>query len=80
MDTATLKSSLHQIVDASNDMDLLEFFYEALASNKNQQENLTLSKEQKELLDSIKARHHKGESKSYSWSQTKNYIKNGGQL
>jgi hypothetical protein len=82
MDTATIRQQLYEYIEQVNDKKIegLYLFVEDEISKQ----HVTLSEEQVDFLDEEREKHLKGESKSYSWEEAKEIIRNkksrGGKL
>jgi hypothetical protein len=74
MTRTALKKELHQAIDHIEDEQFLNAIYTIL-SNKLNEFEYVLTKEQELELDRRIAAHKSGESKSYSWAEAKKLIK-----
>ncbi len=70
MTTTLLKQNITKAVKDINDKDFLEAVY-TIVSNKAEETAFELTTEMKNELDSRKARHKNGTSKSYTWQNVK---------
>jgi len=70
MGAAQIREELHQFINSADDR-VLNLIYGMMKADT---EKEILSPEQQEDLDKRIARHKKGESKSYSWSEARAQI------
>ncbi len=75
MATIDLRKTVKQYVNTA-DIRLLKMIKALAESYQNDEQELTLSKEQYELIDKRREAHLKGESKSFTWEQVKQNARN----
>lgn len=75
MATLDLRKTVKQYVNTA-DIRLLKMIKALAESYQNDEQELTLTKEQYELIDKRKEAHLKGESKSFTWEQVKQNARN----
>ncbi len=75
MATIDLRKTVKQYVNTA-DIRLLKMIKALAESYQNDEQELTLTKEQYELIDKRREAHLKGESKSFTWEQVKQNARN----
>ena len=70
MTTLDLRKTVKQYINTA-DIRLLKMIKALAESYQNDEQELTLTKEQYELIDKRREAHLKGESKSFTWEQVK---------
>lgn len=75
MATLDLRSTVKEYVNTA-DIRLLKMIKALAESYQNDEEELTLSEEQYQLIDKRREAHLKGESKSFTWEQVKQNARN----
>ena len=75
MATIDLRNTVKQYVNTA-DIRLLKMIKALAESYQEDEQELTLSKEQYELIDKRREAHIKGESKSFTWEQVKQNSRN----
>jgi len=78
MATIDLRKTVKQYVNTA-DIRLLKMIKALAESYQNDEQELTLTKEQYELIDKRREAHLKGESKSFTWEQVKQNARNAAQ-
>jgi hypothetical protein len=74
MGAAQIREELHEFINRADDR-VLSLIYGMMKADLEQD---TLTTQQREDLDKRVARHKKGESKSYSWPESRNKIEKRG--
>ena len=75
MATLDLRNTVKQYVNTA-DIRLLKMIKALAESYQDDEQDLTLNKEQYELIDKRREAHLKGESKSFTWEQVKQNSRN----
>ncbi len=75
MATLDLRNTVKQYVNTA-DIRLLKMIKALAESYQNDEQELTLTKEQYQLIDKRREAHFKGESKSFTWEQVKQNARN----
>ena len=78
MATIDLKNTVREYINTA-DVRLLKMMKALAESYQNDEEELTLSEEQYQLIDKRREAHLKGESKSFTWEQVKQNARNAAQ-
>ncbi len=78
MATIDLRKTVKQYINTA-DIRLLKMIKALAESYQNDEQELTLTKEQYELIDKRREAHLKGESKSFTWEQVKQNARNAAQ-
>ncbi len=78
MATLDLRKTVKQYINTA-DIRLLKMIKALAESYQNDEQELTLTKEQYELIDKRREAHLKGESKSFTWEQVKQNARNAAQ-
>lgn len=75
MATVDLRNTVREYINTA-DIRLLKMIKALAESYQNDEQEITLSKEQYELIDKRRKAHLKGESKSFTWEQVKQNARN----
>ncbi|MCM4171273.1 hypothetical protein DHD32_07260 [Arenibacter sp. TNZ] len=78
MASIDLRNTVREYIDNA-DIRLLKMIKALAESYQNDEQELTLSEEQYQMIDERKEAHLNGESNSFSWEQVKQNARNAGQ-
>ena len=76
MSEAEIKKNLHIAIEEINDEAFLQAVYTIVSSKVEESKEYELTPEQLRILEDRRAKHLSGESKSYTWDEVKERIRN----
>lgn len=77
MATIDLRNTVKEYINTA-DIRLLKMIKALAETYQNDEQELTLSEEQYQMIDNRRETHLKGESKSFTWEQVKQNARNAG--
>ena len=75
MTKAVLKKNIYHALEQIEDSSFLEAVYKIISTKVEESEGFVLSPAHKDILDEREARYKTGESKTYSWEDSKKEIR-----